>query len=638
MEEGKMAKMNNNFFPKKGQITLFVIIAIVIVAAIVLIFAFRDTLFSNNENSEFSEVYIYFDDCVKQDTLQGLKIAGAQGGYIEVPDFNPGSTYAPFSSQLDFLGNPIPYWYYATGNGVIKEQVPSQSMVEKQLENYLNQQIKQCDFSQFLNKGFFIKNDNINTKVQISDNKVRVLIDSDLVVSKDNASSILTNRQVDVNSKFGKFFNLANNIYNKEKANAFLENYSLDVLYSYAPVTGVELSCAPKIWKANEVADNIKQGLSANIGALKVKGSYYSLNNKDNKYFIIKDIQTDDAVSFVYNPSWPTRVEVWPADNNLLIAKPVGLEQGMGIIGFCYIPYHFVYDIYYPVLVQIYDGNELFQFPVSVLIDKSLARNGINGQSIEDLGSVDQICNYKNTDAMIYTYDSNLNPISADLSFQCFSTECDIGTTNITGKDSILKTQLPQCINGKIIAKAEEFVTQEYIASTNEPLVANILMDKLYTLNLNLNLDGQKFNAQEGDLAIINFESEKNSFSVAYPTQSEVKLSQGYYNISIQIFSGASLTIPASSKTQCVNVPKKGILGFFGQANQQCFNIDLPAQTISKALSAGGKSSEFILEENLRESKTINIFVNSLPVPNSLDQLQQNYELINNKQARINFS
>ena len=28
-----------------------------------------------------------------------------------------------------------------------------------------------------------------------------------------------------------------------------------------------------------------------------------------------------------------------------MIAKPVGTEQGMGIMGFCYSPYHFVYDI-----------------------------------------------------------------------------------------------------------------------------------------------------------------------------------------------------------------------------------------------------------------------------------------------------
>jgi rod shape-determining protein MreC len=30
--------------------------------------------------------------------------------------YEASSEYMPFSSQLDFLGNPVPYWYYISGN------------------------------------------------------------------------------------------------------------------------------------------------------------------------------------------------------------------------------------------------------------------------------------------------------------------------------------------------------------------------------------------------------------------------------------------------------------------------------------------------------------------------------------------
>ena len=70
--------------------------------------------------------------CLEEEALLGISVLGSQGGYIDIPAFEPGSQYAPFSNQLDFLGNPIPYWYYVSSNGVQKEQVPKKSDMEKQ--------------------------------------------------------------------------------------------------------------------------------------------------------------------------------------------------------------------------------------------------------------------------------------------------------------------------------------------------------------------------------------------------------------------------------------------------------------------------------------------------------------------------
>jgi len=53
----------------------------------------------------------------------------------------------------------------------------------------------------------------------------------------------------------------------------------------------------------------------------------------------------------------------------------------------------------------------------------------------------------------------------------------------------------------------------------------------------------------------------------------------------------------------------------------------MPAQIIDKGLIAGGKTSEYILENELKSSNQFSINVAKLPSPNSLDQLQQNYGL-----------
>jgi len=617
---------------KKGQITIFIIIAIIIVAAIVAIVIFRGKIFQPAIPSELAPVYTSFSECVKQKLKNGIAIAGSQGGYIEPPEFEPGSEYAPFSSQLDFFGFPVPYWYYVSENNIIKEQVPTKSEIEKQLGNYIENELAYCDFSNFYEEGYVIEKNNPNVDVSISDNTIKANVKMSLTVTKGDKSARKTEHSVEVNSNLGNFYNLAREIYSKEKEEMFLENYAIDVMRLYAPVTDAEISCSPKIWNPQNVTSDLRQALEANILALKLKGNYYTLKNKDNKYFVIDlPVKGNEKVNFLYMKDWPSRIEIWPTENGIMLAKPVGLQQGIGALGFCYVPYHFVYDIYFPVLIQVYDDNEIFQFPVAVVIDKSVARNALPG-TIEEQPET-EMCNYKNTRIDIYTYNSKLEPVEADISFKCLNTECDIGKTKISGNDAVLSAEFPQCVNGYIIAKADDYLTKTYLISTNSETIADILLDKLYDINLNLLVNGK----QTDDLAIITFDGINNFATAAYPEQKTVKLSEGFYNISVQVFSSSGLKISESSTRKCVEVPRGGVLGFFGATSEQCFDITMHGQDIEKALTAGGSlNNEYILESEL-ESGKVEINAPSLPKPTTLEQLQDNYNLLETKILQVGY-
>ena len=105
---------------KRAQLTAFIIIAIIIIASGVLYFVFRDSLTVAGIPPSIEPVYNNFLSCLEEDIFIGIDLLESQGGYIEIPDFEPGSHHMPFSSQLDFLGNPIPYWYYVSGNNIQK--------------------------------------------------------------------------------------------------------------------------------------------------------------------------------------------------------------------------------------------------------------------------------------------------------------------------------------------------------------------------------------------------------------------------------------------------------------------------------------------------------------------------------------
>ena len=131
----------------RAQVTIFVIIAILIVGAIAGFFIVRSQVFEVSIPPELSSAYDFYIDCLETDMKDGASLLGSGAGYIEPREFDPGSPYAPFSSELDFLGLGIPYWYYISGNGIVVEQVPSKEDMGAQLSDYLEEQIDGCDFS-----------------------------------------------------------------------------------------------------------------------------------------------------------------------------------------------------------------------------------------------------------------------------------------------------------------------------------------------------------------------------------------------------------------------------------------------------------------------------------------------------------
>ncbi len=602
---------------KRGQLAVFVIIAIVIVAAIALYFIFRGNVATSNIPSDLLPVYNYYQSCIREQATKAIDLAGVQGGHIYINNYNPASDYAPFSSQLNFLGFPIPYWYYITGNGLAKEQIPSKTDIETDISKYVTDGLGSCNFAQFYAQGYSISFSAPQVKTTINDGDVFVDVAANIKVSKGNSSALQADRTVDITSKLGKFYNLALQIYNKEKNDAFLENYSVDVLRLYAPVDGVAIGCSPQVWKTPDVISQLKDGLSANIAALKFQGGNYNLLNSTDKYFIINQ-KVDENINLLYSTSWPTKIDISGngVDNQLMVADIVGDQPGLGVIGFCYAPYHFVYDVDFPVLVQIYNDQEMFQFPVAVVIDKNLPRQGDYTDVNTENQSVD-LCAFKTQNIQVSTYDAQLNPVDAEISYGCFDQKCDLGRT----QNGTFIGSAPACLNGYLYADAGNYTEANQLFSSNNQSSANLILDKQYDEQVNLTVGGQPLDGQ----AIVIFSGVTTSASVSLPGTSEVKLSEGLYNISVYVYGNSSLVLPASTNTQCTQVPQSGLFGFFGGTKEQCYDITIPATNVSSALIGGGQADAYLLESDLQKGE-INLNVDKFKVPTSLNELQYNYE------------
>ncbi len=611
--------IRNSLKKKGGQVTIFIIIAIVIIGMIAGYFIFRNQIAKIAIPADIQPVYTTFLSCLEEKTLTGVSVLESQGGYIELPEFEQGSNYMPFSSQLNFLGNPIPYWYYVSGNNFEKQQVPTKTGMENQLENFINDKIRGCVFDSYYEQGFEILQGEPKANVLIRDNDIIVNLNMDLSISKADESANVVNHQINVKTNLGSLYDSAKKIYDYEQSNLFLEEYAIDNLRLYAPVDGVELTCSPKVWSTDSIFSNLKEAIEVNTMALTNQG------NKNN-YFNIKNLPVSDEVRFLNSRDWAYSYEVNPSQGDVLIANPVGTQQGLGILGFCYVTYHFVYNIEYPVLVQVGRGEEIFQFPLAVIIKGNKPRNALDATAYAF--SSPEICNYKNTELEVRTMDEEGNPINSDISYECFKEVCNIGKTSF----GTLSSNFPQCVNGFVLARAVGFEDTRYMFSTTQSGSVDVIMNKLYPKNVHLTLEGDDYKGK----AVITFTLGDVSKTILYPEQKEIKLSEGDYEIEVSIYDETSLKLQAGTYKQCMDIPS-ALAGVFGATEKKCFDVNVPSQIISNALSGGGTQDYYISKNELTSSNLLEINAPSLPEPKSLEDLQNNYNLFEGKKLEIIF-
>ena len=156
---------------KKGQVTLFIILGIVILIVIGALFGLRalsvnSKLYEQGGKSisvptQLKPVTNVISDCIENVAVEGLNIMGLQGGYIDIPqDIIPRGSLNVFSNSLYINKNiRVPYWSYESVSGIPKQQIPTIKEMENSLSSYVNTNLEDCfsgDIEIFRSQGYEI--------------------------------------------------------------------------------------------------------------------------------------------------------------------------------------------------------------------------------------------------------------------------------------------------------------------------------------------------------------------------------------------------------------------------------------------------------------------------------------------------
>jgi len=190
-----------NVCNKKGQLAIFVIVAIVIMVGLLFYyFVIRESAGSEVESLKDLKLYENVEDCITNDLVSGVKMVGLQGGYLVVP-----------SSSVMLNSSKVAYGYYSGSNVLV-----SKEKLAEEISRYIEMSLEFCiNEDDYLD--YVIKEGVASADVSVDDEFVSVVVNFPFFISDEEGSlSYDKEYKVRVPMRIGAMHKVAKEIIVKE--------------------------------------------------------------------------------------------------------------------------------------------------------------------------------------------------------------------------------------------------------------------------------------------------------------------------------------------------------------------------------------------------------------------------------------
>jgi len=171
---------------KRGQISVFIIIGIIILASVLFVLAIRSEFFKTLMPTTNSVIPIqkFVEECVDRTSKYGIYRMGMQGGYLTMPD--------------DYLKSDVFEVGYAYNN---EKKFLALDEMRQQLESFILVNMPDClnGFKEFENEGFSIQTGEMKVDVLFAEKSSMVTLTLPMTITKGDFNAKLEKFPVPMN-------------------------------------------------------------------------------------------------------------------------------------------------------------------------------------------------------------------------------------------------------------------------------------------------------------------------------------------------------------------------------------------------------------------------------------------------------
>lgn len=513
---------------KRGQITLFIILGILILIGVFGYFYIRGQVVERAVLEElptvttipfeFEPIRLFTQECLEAVGTEAIQKLGNQGGYIDLQEFGIKTSITNPTEADAFQFAPdsniyVPYWWYLKGPNKCKGNCLFSSLrpplhrttagddsIEAQIDSYIEREIMAClnEYNAFKLQGYEIDpRGELVSRTIVNSNDILLHIEYPLRVELGDKDSDINEFYAIVPVNLMKIYQFASDITNAQMEHQYLEKQMLDLLTAFSglnedklpPISATTFGTNPSMrWLVSDVKSKIEEILMIYVPAFQIyntlnfrkrnipnpiQAMLYQASELPINFSIDSQPYSDIAVGFSYLAWWPIYFDVNSRGGVIKGTNAINDLASLFSIGTT--RYNTVYDLSYPVVVEIYDPAALRD--KGYIFRFALESNFRNNEPIDEtfqgfegltVPQASLLCNdnQRNSGEIeIKVVDANTKEPVPDLhiGFQCGEEGCAIGDTNENGS---LVSKFPLCAGGLLALRHIDYYTPSLYLST----------------------------------------------------------------------------------------------------------------------------------------------------------------------------
>ena len=183
---------------KRGQVTVFIIIGILVFLIVSGILIARSFLVTEELKGEGEQAQLlgatvqsYIQSCLKETAEDALIFVGQQGGYYQLPSLHESDLLQPF------------YWYEN------QSYLPKKEEIEQQLSLYVDNELFFClrNFVVFENQGYEIQEKEVQTTTKLGKEETVFTMSFPVEITQGKASRTIATFSVEIPSRLETIYN-----------------------------------------------------------------------------------------------------------------------------------------------------------------------------------------------------------------------------------------------------------------------------------------------------------------------------------------------------------------------------------------------------------------------------------------------
>lgn len=236
-----------NMENKKGQVTVFIIVALVIVGIILLLLFYQRLPIIGSGGELSPETYLR--SCIEPELKKDINSLAIKGGYSEPEGY------------LEYQGEKIKYLCYTSE--FYKTCIVQQPLIKEHFEGELNSIIKskingcmQSLKQEYEKRGYGVSSGKVETKFSFNPGNMLISISTDFSASKGDTTANYKGFDVQIESKMYDLLMIATSIIDYESTLGDSEITAYMQYYPDLKVEKTKLSDGSKVYRVSNVVTN----------------------------------------------------------------------------------------------------------------------------------------------------------------------------------------------------------------------------------------------------------------------------------------------------------------------------------------------------------------------------------------------